>query len=247
MTEPEKKRPKLGDVLVLVCLVGGVVVLGLLGASWVDRKSSIPKNERKASTALKMLATAEADYRANDRDGNKVQDYWTADVAGLWHSGRMIPRGVAEADAKPLKALVDVPVPYHGYYFKVLERDDQSDITYNMDTDGSGRKTHNSTRFGFCAYPVEYDSTGRWTFIINENNTIFKFQQGEPFKDNQETGQPVGDIDIAIANLAVLRLEQLLDLRRQEVDEFGPFHRYRLRSTSPDGHRPVGAAGPAAA
>ena len=83
-----------------------------------------------------------------------------------------------------MKGLVDEPVPYHGYYFKVLERDLQYDITYNQDTDGSGRKVHNNSRFGFCAYPADYGWTGRWTFIINENNTIFKFQQGgKPFKD----------------------------------------------------------------
>src|SRR5947209_1586067 len=28
---------------------------------------------------------AEADIRSNDRDGNKVQDFWTADVSGLFH------------------------------------------------------------------------------------------------------------------------------------------------------------------
>ena len=142
------------------------------------------KNERNASAALKRLATAQADYRANDRDGNRVNDYWTADVAGLWQVGRLIDRGVAQADMNPLKALVDEPVPYHGYYFKVLERDDQFDITYNMDTDGSGRRVHNSSRYGICAYPAEYGWTGRWTFILNENNTVFKFQQGGwPFKD----------------------------------------------------------------
>ena len=34
--------------------------------------------------SLKTLATAEADFRSNDRDGNKISDYWTASVAGLY-------------------------------------------------------------------------------------------------------------------------------------------------------------------
>ena len=182
MTEPEKERWIFrhlwwGVGVPVVLTVVFAVIQGL-------RENELRNNERKASAALKMLATAQADFRANDSDGNKVQDYWTADVVGLWRSVRMVPRGIAEADAFPLKGLVDNPKPYHGYYFRVLKGDLHFDLTYNQDTDGSGREVHNSSRFGFCAYPVEFGSTGRWTFIINENNTIFKFQQeGEPFKD----------------------------------------------------------------
>jgi len=40
--------------------------------------------ERNASASLKTLATAEADFRANDRDGNGVNDYGTGDVYGLY-------------------------------------------------------------------------------------------------------------------------------------------------------------------
>src|SRR5205814_1790487 len=41
-------------------------------------------NERSAATSLKTLTTAEADFRANDRDWNHVNDYWTGNVAGLY-------------------------------------------------------------------------------------------------------------------------------------------------------------------
>ena len=30
------------------------------------------------------MASAEADFRANDRDGNRIQDFWTGDVAQLY-------------------------------------------------------------------------------------------------------------------------------------------------------------------
>jgi len=39
---------------------------------------------RNASASLKTLATAEADFRANDRDGNRIADYWTGDVFGRY-------------------------------------------------------------------------------------------------------------------------------------------------------------------
>jgi uncharacterized membrane protein YkoI len=41
-------------------------------------------NERSAVSGLKQITTAEADFRSNDRDGNRVMDFWTADVFGLY-------------------------------------------------------------------------------------------------------------------------------------------------------------------
>src|SRR6185369_10849461 len=64
-------------------------------------------NERNGAVTLKTLASAEADFRANDRDGNKANDFWVADVSGLWRvivkDGplRLIEMGVALADARP--------------------------------------------------------------------------------------------------------------------------------------------------
>ena len=41
-----------------------------------------------------------------------------------------------------------------------------------------------TSRFGLVAYPAEYGVTGRYTYMINENNTIFrKDTQGEPVTD----------------------------------------------------------------
>jgi type II secretory pathway pseudopilin PulG len=42
------------------------------------------EREKRATAALKMITTAEADMRANDREGNLVNDFWTADVYGLY-------------------------------------------------------------------------------------------------------------------------------------------------------------------
>ncbi len=158
----------------------------------------IRDNERNASTTLKTLSYAEADFRANDRDSNQVNDFWTGDVAGLYNvrpNGgthtpeiKLILLAIAEADARPLKPLVASPVPYHGYYFIALDEDgsmpDAKDRPYKKDTGGTPPmgKVHNESKFGFCAYPAEYGVTGRYTFIINENNTIFR---------SDTTGKPV--------------------------------------------------------
>jgi hypothetical protein len=41
-------------------------------------------SERCASISLKTLTVAEPDFRANDRDWCHVDDFWTADVRGLY-------------------------------------------------------------------------------------------------------------------------------------------------------------------
>ena len=192
VTEPEKKRriPRhlWWGVWVPLLLV---VIAALLGPNlyrdWQTRFRF--KNERMASRVLRMLATAEEDFREFDRDGNGVLDYWTGDVAGLWRYGQLIPLGVAEADASPLRGLVNNPVPYYGYYFVVLRRDLQavkdkkSAADYGMDTDNSGRKVHHLSRFAFCAYPASPGLSGYATYMVDENFSNFKryfdFDKGE--------------------------------------------------------------------
>jgi hypothetical protein len=155
-------------------------------ARW--RAERIPQNERMAYTLLKVLTGAEADFRANDRDRNEVQDFWTGDVAGLYslmangQEIQLIERALAEADLKPLNPLVPKPIPYHGYYFMALDRDESESPPepYRQDTDKKSGKVHHARKFGFCAIPAEYKVTGRGFFIVNENNTVrFKYTYTE--------------------------------------------------------------------
>jgi hypothetical protein len=153
--------------------------------AWRNRR--IAENEREAFTVMKYLSSAEADFRANDRDGNKINDFWTGDVAGLYFlqpAGlplALIPKGLAEADVKPLRTVVREAKPYHGYFFVALDQDDslQPVEVYREDTDGISGKVHSRERFGFCAYPAEPGVSGRTIYIINENNSIWRTYQGE--------------------------------------------------------------------
>jgi hypothetical protein len=159
----------------------GIVLLGA-GACWERdwRSRDQAQNERHASTALKMLSSAEADFRGNDRDVNGVNDFWTADVAGLYYVqawGRpiaLIPKEIADADASPLRATTKDPVPFHGYYFAALWSDESvtPPALYRQETDGKTGKVHNLTQFGFVAYPAEPDVSGKYIFVLNENNSL---------------------------------------------------------------------------
>src|SRR5437899_707281 len=64
-------------VIAIIAVIAAIAIPGLLAAQRAA-------NERSASTSLKTMSTAEADFRTNDRDWNHVNDFWTYNVAGLY-------------------------------------------------------------------------------------------------------------------------------------------------------------------
>jgi type II secretory pathway pseudopilin PulG len=163
-------------VLLAIVLLILLAAFALPGVYSSQRAS----NERSASASLKTIASAEADFRGNDRDMNGVQDFWTGDVAGLEAFSQMAPN-VAEADASPIQPLVPKPRPKAGYFYEAMDLDKSAppeERGYRKDTDGSGRKVHNHSRFGFTAYPSQPGKSGDYTFLINEGNTIFRMRNG---------------------------------------------------------------------
>lgn len=158
----------------LVALAAGALYIGLT-------YENTEENEREASSALKTLTVAEVDFRSNDRDDNKINDFWVGDISELF-ALRLISRELAEADAAPLKPLVPKPVPYKGYLFRVMTTDEYG-VPYASPSGGDDRRgaVYNNSKFAFTAYPARYESSGRRTFLVNEGNTIFaRDLKGEP-------------------------------------------------------------------
>ena len=196
---------------VVVTVVGFVILPGLLATG---RHGS---TERTSSTSLKTLASAEADFRANDRDWNHVNDFWTGNVSGLYTmtsaavkgaeannttdpSIKLIELSVASADADdaflpaggenlPLSTFA-VPSAKAGYWFAALTADltvgKGAEGLYKQDTKGTppmGR-VHHEARFGFVAIPDSL-SAGKYVFMVNENNTIFRSAVSAPVKGSK--------------------------------------------------------------
>ena len=152
-----------------------VVVLGTLAA--LTFYFAVPMcihpmwaaNQRSASDALKSLYSAQADFSSNDRDENKIQDYWRSDVAGLYvmksqgQPLKLIELSCALADDRPV-----VPAgprePKAGYWFRAIRF--------------AGESKPGPKRFAFCAFPEAYPKTGKQTFIINEDNTVYRKDLG---------------------------------------------------------------------
>ncbi len=64
-------------VIAIIAIIAAIAIPGLLAA----QRSS---NERNASASLKTIATAEADFRSNDRDNDRAQNFWVGNLFGLF-------------------------------------------------------------------------------------------------------------------------------------------------------------------
>jgi hypothetical protein len=148
-------------VILLVLLT--LAMLAIPGLFVSDQVS----NDQFATSRLKTLTSAEADFRANDRDWNHVNDYWTGDVKSLYTlTSAAVPgaRGLpddppiklielrlaaADADGASLPAAgentdlpsVAEPSARNGYWYAALDRDlgasKPADAVYRQDTGGS--------------------------------------------------------------------------------------------------------------
>jgi prepilin-type N-terminal cleavage/methylation domain-containing protein len=206
-------------VIAIIAIIAAIAIPGLLS-------SQRASNERNASTSLKTLTSAEADFRANDRDWNHVNDFWTGDVKGLYcmtsaavigNAGgtvdppiKLIELSIASADGygtlvpagTECMALSNFAVSSAkaGYWYQALIGDSAmtgtTEFTYALDTGGTPimGSCHNTSKFGFIAYP-DSQSAGKYCFVVNENNTIFRSATSGAVKNG--TSNPPGLLAIA--------------------------------------------------
>jgi len=188
-------------VIAIIAVIAAIAIPGLLS-------SMRAANERSAATSLKTISTAEADFRANDRDWNHVNDFWTYNVCGLYTMTsaavtgnaantttdpaiKLIELSMASADSEGSAATITgcaefaalstfaVSSAKAAYWYIALVTDASlsgtSEATYKLDTGGtpSMGSVHNTSKFGFLAFP-DTQSSGKYVFIVNENNTIFR-------------------------------------------------------------------------
>ena len=191
-------------VIAIIAIIAAIAIPGLL-------QSQRAANERNASASLKSIATAEIDFRSNDRDQNRVNDFWTGNVWGLYSiqtstddsswqpCGKYIDMSLAAADnfaASDIKgsgtgwywqiddATKPTAGPKAGYWYYALDSDASSGsaVTYKVDTDGTGKLVHNASSFGFGCYPDTLGA-GRSLFMINEGATLIRLPLNESVRD----------------------------------------------------------------
>jgi prepilin-type N-terminal cleavage/methylation domain-containing protein len=184
-------------VIAIIAVIAAIAIPGLLS-------SQRASNERNASTSLKTLTSAQADFRANDRDGNKVNDFWTADVKGLYTMTngtvpgnsnsttdpviKLIELSIASADASGALAAAGgenavlsnfaLSTTKAGYWYNALVADAATtglESTYQQDTGGLPVMGSVHNLWRFGFICwPEAQSAGKFLYIIDENNTIVR-------------------------------------------------------------------------
>jgi len=146
----------------------------------------IGKNELAAVDACHELVDAQKEYFARP-PGNLPQQFARKLVSdegrhnGLYWDGAYnqfdspIDPLIAHAYGKGAEDQMGDPVPFHGYFFRVLtsQGPHASGGAKKYVVDGKMTKG-----FAFVAYPAEYRSSGVMTFIVDESGTIYEKDLG---------------------------------------------------------------------
>jgi hypothetical protein len=80
----------------------------------------------------------------------------------------------AQASAEGYK-VGQKPIPYHGYFYRVLKRQGASASGGAYDYVVNGKMIGG---FALLAYPAEYGNSGIMTFIVNHDGTVFQKDLG---------------------------------------------------------------------
>ena len=184
-------------VIVVIAIIAALAIPGLISS----QRSS---HERNSSTSLRTICVAEADFKANDRDSNKINDYWTADVKGLYtltslqapgNAGgtvdpplRLIDLSIAAADADGVTVpaggenmdvtMFGVQATKGGYWYSVLILDGNAtggEATYKQDT-GGDLPMGSVHNLTRYGFITFPDATsyGKYVFIVNENAAVYR-------------------------------------------------------------------------
>jgi len=147
----------------------------------------VGQNELFTIGVLDDLANAEADYASEVRDGASATQYAQKIVSDAGeHNGLYWPVAagepespigplIAKATAEGYKKEGSAPVPFHGYYYRVLTRQGGNAPGGKKNYVQDGKMTNG---FAFLAYPAEYRSSGVMTFMINQDGVVVQKDLG---------------------------------------------------------------------
>ncbi len=178
---------------------------GEKAVNYVSEKGSgviMSVKEKVAFNAFRDIVEAGRQFARSDMDGNGINDYWAADVAGLYclvKAGEPIAavgRGTAAADAHPIgvpyehKGVVydfkrvnaKDPEPKSGYLFQMIQRDADG----KHFADPKKKVFLHRTSFAVTGYPAKYKQTGTWTYIA-----VFRKERGRNLYRRDTEGKPV--------------------------------------------------------
>lgn len=152
----------------------------------IDRR--IGENELRTIRTCRSYVQAQREYKGKDRDGDGVREYAQRAVSsagkkdGLYwpasDKDEQSPFGplAAEAAQEGYRKKGEAPMPFHGYFFKIL-------TAQGPDAAGGAKsyldKKGNMTKgFALLAYPTKWNSSGVMSFAVNQEGIVYEKDLG---------------------------------------------------------------------
>ncbi|HMO66337.1 MAG TPA: DUF2950 domain-containing protein, partial [Verrucomicrobiota bacterium] len=151
----------------------------------------IGRNELAVLRTLRAYVAAQRGYAARARDGDGVLEFAQHIVStpgrtdGLYWpprlNGELSPIGPAVARAQSVGYFTDLdderrePRPFHGYYFKILDRQGAHAPGGRHGYVINGNMV---AGFGLVAWPAEHGDSGVMTFIVNQQGRVHEKDLG---------------------------------------------------------------------
>jgi hypothetical protein len=148
----------------------------------------IGRNELSTIQTCLAYVDAQREYAGKDLDGNGLFEYAQKFVStpgkkdGLYWEAKPgeeeSPFGelFAGVNREGYKKTSNKPVPYHGYFFKVLKAQGKNAPGGAYDYVIKGRMIGG---FGMVAYPAQYGASGVMTFIVNHEGIVYEKNLGK--------------------------------------------------------------------
>jgi len=148
----------------------------------------IGKNELDTIQVLLAIVDAQREFAMADRDGDSLLEYAQRFISepgkknGLYwqtlEGEEPSPLGelVADARAEGYASKGNTPVPYHGYYFRILTAQGQNAPEGGYEYVIDGKMIGG---FAVLAFPAEHGNSGVMTFIVNHEGVVYQKDLGE--------------------------------------------------------------------
>jgi hypothetical protein len=147
----------------------------------------VGRNELFTIDILQALGAAQSDYASEPRGDSTVKQFAQRIQSspgkrdGLyWAAGKDEPQSpigplIADATAAGYQTGASSPIPFHGYYYKILTRQGKNAPGGRKNYIVKGKMTGG---YAFLAYPATYRASGVMTFMVNQDGVLVQKDLG---------------------------------------------------------------------
>lgn len=152
----------------------------------------IGNNELSTLQSVRAFVEAQREYATKDRDGDEVLEYaqklsssqgqtdglyWPPSLNGeISPLGPLVAYAQAEGYTRIASTTDDGPQPFHGYFFRMLDRQGKHAPGGKYDYVINGNMIGG---FALVAWPAEYGDSGVMTFIVNQQGRVLQRDLGK--------------------------------------------------------------------